>query len=365
MKGIVIGGIMRDIFIHHKQAETAHVHAQENEQAYIIFAEGKKIEIDAISYSVGGGAANTATSFSRLGIPASIIGTIGDDEEGCTILQKLEREGIDTCSISKTKKLPTGTSFIIPCPSGNRTVLVYRGANEFLSAKDLDENAVRNVDFIYVTSLVGKAAAMLPHLATLAQQHKKPIAINPGKSQLAHHASFNHFCHALPAISILILNQDEALLLMNCLTKSSWQGKNINTHQEKPLPPLLAEPLMPTACFSLVQFFQTIHAKGPATIAVTNGKDGVYVSDGKTIYYHASIPTKVVNTVGAGDAFGSTFTAYLMKKEPITKALLAGITNSASVIGSFDTHTGLLTAQELENKLSQTSLTPVQEFPLF
>src|SRR5439155_20813798 len=116
----------------------------------------------------------------------------------------------------------------------------------------------------------------------------------------------------------------------------------------------LRAPIGPTtACFTLEQYFQEILKRGPTIAVVTNGADGVYATDGNKIYFHPSLKVNVVSTVGAGDAFGSTFVGQLAQGKPLQDALRAGIINSASVLQYLDTQTGLLKADELEKRLQK------------
>jgi sugar/nucleoside kinase (ribokinase family) len=79
----------------------------------------------------------------------------------------------------------------------------------------------------------------------------------------------------------------------------------------------------------------------------------VYVSTPEKEYFSASIPTKVVNTVGAGDAFTACFVAMLARGHGISTALRAGLLNSASVLGYADAQTGILTYQEIVTALAR------------
>ena len=115
-------------------------------------------------------------------------------------------------------------------------------------------------------------------------------------------------------------------------------------------------------CFNLLHFFKEVHARGPKTIVVTNGAEGVYVSSENTIYFHPSIPIKIVNTLGAGDAFGSTFVAGLALYKSVEMAIRCGIVNSLSVITHKDAKSGLLHKDELEYELSKLDHSLLRKF---
>ena len=90
-------------------------------------------------------------------------------------------------------------------------------------------------------------------------------------------------------------------------------------------------------------------------VVITDGKNGVYCYDGKKIYICPIFPSPVVSTLGAGDAFSSTFCATYDKfNGNIEKALMYASINSASICGHFGAQDGFLTFDEIEAKLKET-----------
>ena len=348
---MTIGGSMQDIFTQYEGVETLHLHTKEEDFAYVCMRAGRKIELQNILYFCGGGAANSAVSFARAGFDVQTFFKIGTDNAGDFILNTLKNENVSTAHVIRTDKAPTGQSFIVPGPQGNSAVLVYRGANVTLTQEELPLQAIAHVDQLYITSLSGPAAPLLIPITQHAKKYNISVAANPGTSQL--HAGADFLKEALSNIDILILNSYEAELLMTSLIVK-LPPRDISKHSDETLPELLRKPLgSTTTCFTLKQFFKTVHACGPHTIVVTNGAEGVYASNKKHIYFHPSVKINIVSSIGAGDAFGSCFVAQLLKEETIENALRAGIINSASVIEYIDTQTGLLTSDELAQKRAQ------------
>jgi sugar/nucleoside kinase (ribokinase family) len=108
-------------------------------------------------------------------------------------------------------------------------------------------------------------------------------------------------------------------------------------------------------CFSLRQFFHEVLKLGPSKVVVTHGSEGVYIGTPSSFYFHAALPVEnIVNTLGAGDAFGSSFVAALARGENIENAVRFGLNNSASVIQYHDAKSGLLTLEQLTIKVAQT-----------
>ncbi len=349
MKILTIGAAMRDLFLEYKSPETMTFDIEGFEISYIMLEEGKKIELEAIPHSTGGGATNSACSFEKQGFTVSSFFKVGEDLEGNEVISILQKKNIDVSSCVRAPSAPTGRSFIIPPSSGEKVILVYRGANLTIKENELPLDAIKACDQLYITSLSKKTSQLLPIITKFAKEQNRPVAVNPGTSQLT--VDVSTLEQSLNHIDILIMNSFEASLFMAHSTKSKQSVPKTN-NEKKELPDLLAAPIVRgTTSFTLNQYFQEVLRQGPQIAVVTNGADGVYVCDGKKIYYHSSIPGKPVSTVGAGDAFGSTFVGQLLHGKSIENAIRSGIVNSYEVIQHLDATTGQITEQELENKL--------------
>ena len=101
---------------------------------------------------------------------------------------------------------------------------------------------------------------------------------------------------------------------------------------------------------------KALRANTEAIVVVTDGKNGVYCYDGKKVYICPTYPAVVVSTLGAGDAFSSTFCATMDKFNwDIEKALKYATINSASVCTHFGAQEGFLTFNEIEAKLNKAT----------
>jgi ribokinase len=107
---------------------------------------------------------------------------------------------------------------------------------------------------------------------------------------------------------------------------------------------------------SLVRFCRAIHRLGPRWVVITDGRDGAYVGAPSGLLHCPAVPVTAAGTAGAGDAFNSTFAAYIAQSASAEDAVLAASANAASVISWIDTQTGLLRRHELENQV--TALKP-------
>lgn len=363
MKILTIGSAMYDLFLEYASPKTVTVAMNGNDVNCIILEEGRKIELTTIIPATGGGATNTACSFSRLGFMPAACAKIGNDEQGKFIIEQLEQNKVDTSCITTTDER-TGCSFIIPSASGNKAVLVYRGASLQLTIDDIPLADFGQFDQLYITSLSRHTSSLLPLICTAGKKHNIPIAVNPGTSQLTENVQT--LIDSLHNIMILVLNCFESTLLMEQFgyTKSKKTNRSKKNGLKK-LPELLSAPITrDNIQFMLADYFREIHTRGPNIVVVTNGADGVYVSDGTTIYYHPSLPIAVISTVGAGDAFSSTFVAQLLQKKSLENAIRAGIINSAAVLEHFGATTGLLDQEELDELVTEIDQNGIKKFPL-
>ncbi len=309
---VTIGGSTVDISFYSKEGELIST-SNVSKQKLLAFEYGAKIIADRVFTTCGGGASNVAVSASRLGLKTAIFSRIGRDENARIILSNLKANQVDSSFIKIDPQASTAFSMILTIdnPSKEHIAFVHRGANANFSSKDLMLNKI-STEWFYVTSLPQDfwEEILVKLIAT-----KKKIVWNPGHEQLKDISKIKKY---LSNIEILIINRDEALEFRKL--------KNIK---------------------GLIAY---IHSLGPKLVVVTDSDKGAYVFDGKTYYFMKAKSSKVVNTLGVGDAFGSSLTSALIYGKNIKQALIWGITNSASVVSHIGAQKGLLTKKQIDKK---------------
>jgi len=98
----------------------------------------------------GGSVANTIVGLSQLGNPASFIGKVNNDELGNKYEKSLINEKVKYCYQKKEETIPTGTCLILITPDSERTMCTFLGIAGKISDKDIDENAVKNSELIFL-----------------------------------------------------------------------------------------------------------------------------------------------------------------------------------------------------------------------
>ncbi|MCK4517150.1 carbohydrate kinase family protein [Candidatus Babeliales bacterium] len=332
-KVLTIGGATQDIYLHYEGSDCMKIMESTGERSYMLFESGSKVEVDEILTFTGGGSTNSAVSFSRLGFDTSCFCMVGDDIAGTIIIDELAKENINTSNLIHSKEHESGRSFVINSIRRDRTIFAHRGANGFLSEKDIPFDAIKQADQLYITSLSHRSSRLLGKIVAFAKKENKPVAINPGISQLSKGAK--ELKESLQYIDILILNSSEAKTFMPALVESTE-----------------------SVFFSIKRFLQQVLKMGPKVVVVTDGVNGVHVASEKQMLFRPSLQVDVVDTLGAGDSFGSCFVALLLRGESLEEALAKGIVNAASVIGKMGAKPGLLTASELEERAKSHSKIP-------
>ena len=98
----------------------------------------------------GGSVANSIVGLSQLRNPVSFIGKVNNDELGDKYEKSLIKEKVKYCYQKKEETIPTGTCLILITPDSERTMCTFLGIAGKVSDKDIDENAVKNSELIFL-----------------------------------------------------------------------------------------------------------------------------------------------------------------------------------------------------------------------
>jgi ribokinase len=354
MKALTVGGAMIDTIAVIADERIERMAMRNADTSYLLLEEGRKNEAEDISTHCGGGAVNAAVSLARLGHDVSALIKLGQDARAETILSCLSEEGVSTRYAMRDGRAPTGASVLVSAHDRNAAIFTFRGANTLLEPKDLKNDALA-VDLIYVAGLSNESADCFPLLVERAKAQGAIVATNPGIRQLS--ARQGQFRDVIAKIDILALNRHEAGALVPWLVARVGEGGPPLEHTPGEVLPDLARRGLAAGGFelSLAGFFRGLHELGPTWIVVTDGKDGAYVGGPSGVTHCPAPPVTVVGTAGAGDAFCSTFAAYVTEQATVEHATLAASANAASVVTRIDTQSGLLRRTELEERVAVLS----------
>ncbi|MBI4119061.1 MAG: carbohydrate kinase family protein [Parcubacteria group bacterium] len=311
---ITIGTATRDAFLKSDAFKT--VSTPEFVSGWgLCLPAGDKIDLEDVVFATGGGATNAAVTFSRQGYHTAAVCRIGDDVSGREVLKDLQTEHISTGFVVQDENAKTAYSVLILSPSGERTVLTYRGASEHFEAADINPRTL-TAKWFY---LAGSASvSILNAVLDKAVATGAQVALNPSQSQIK--LGLGGFGEVLKKLNVVIMNREEGARLTG-----------VDYKREEKIFKVLDE-----------------YVKG--IVILTDGPKGVLVSDGQKIYQAGIFKNKnVVDRTGAGDAFGSGFVAGLMPSNNIKEAIRLASANATSVVESVGAKAGILTLSQFEN----------------
>ena len=98
----------------------------------------------------GGSVANSIVGLSQLGDKVGFIGKISNDTFGIKYEEGLKKENVNFFYKKKKELLPTGTCLILITPDSERTMCTFLGTAGKISKNDLDEEAIKKSDLIFL-----------------------------------------------------------------------------------------------------------------------------------------------------------------------------------------------------------------------
>lgn len=236
------------------------------------------------SYNIfaGGKGFNQSIALARAGASASHAGRVGED--GTWLLRRLEQEGVDTAHVT-TGDVTTGHAVIQVVPDGENAILLYGGANQFITEADVDSALLSCSPGDYL--LIQNETSSVAYAIQKAHDKGLRVVFNPAPM------SGNVHQYPLACVDIFILNETEA---------EGLTGKS-----------------------DLAELLASMRDRFPRSSTVlTRGSKGAIYFDASSVYQEPALLVEAVDTTAAGDTFIGFFLAELMLAADPVKALTRG-----------------------------------------
>lgn len=170
-----------------------------------------------------------------------------------------------------------------------------------------------------------------------AKENGTFVCFNAGTTSIK--KGFNYLKKIIETAQIVVMNKDEASMATGIQIRPDTRDEKFSD--------MLIHP-------DLEAMFKKLKVCDYQVIVITDGGNGAYAFDGKNYYHCPIFDGPVVSTLGAGDAFASTFCAALQRtNRNLGKSLMYASVNSAGVVSKFGATQGLLTFEQIERKLSE------------
>ncbi len=320
---ITVGTARLDAYmkIHDSQKE---LHKDSVHAGGVCFRLGEKIVVDEYVFQMGGNAANVAVGLSRLGVKATIVAEVGDDEFSIKIRNSLAKENIERLLMVEKRNAPSNLSVIINF-AGDRTIFAEEREQEHdFHLEDVEAG------WIYLTSLGREWEKPYKTVLDFVKKQKAKIAFNPGSTQLKDQGEV--FEEVIRNTEALFVNKEEAERILY------GHYKKTDDDSEEYIRKLSKE----------------LQKLGPRVVVITNGKEGSSALDmDGNFYLRGLIPGEPIERTGAGDAYASGFLAAIVQGMNIPDAMGWGAVNSSSVVGHIGAEAGLLTRDEMEEMVNK------------
>lgn len=247
---------------------------------------GETLSGQSFQTGFGGKGANQAVMAARLGARVSLIARVGRDAFGDQTVRHYQQQGIDTTHVRQDADAPTGVASIVVDDAGQNCILIVAGANGRLSPDD-----------------VRSAASVIESSDLLLAQLEVPLSATLEAFRLARASGVRTILNPAPAVPL----PDELFSLTDICIPNETEAEILTGRRATP----------PTETESAVRKIQN---RGPNTVLVTLGAQGVVLVDGQTVEHIPAVSVTALDATGAGDAFIGSLAVFLLEGMSLSEA---------------------------------------------
>ena len=242
---------------------------------------------EAVFKSPGGKGANQAVAAAKLGAEVVMLGCVGKDTDGETMLASLRQAGVNTDHVLVKEDCPTSTAYINVAASGENAIAVDPTANMHVSADYVRAHPELFARADYCIFQLEIPVETVKAAKVLCRKYGVRTVLNPSPAN-------PRTQELLSGIDYLIPNETEAAALLGKpyeeAAENDWQA-----------------------------FMEKNHI---GHMVITLGADGCkYWQAGKESVCCPTKPRQAMDTCGAGDTFLGGFVAALAEGKPEAEAI--------------------------------------------
>lgn len=263
----------------------------------------------------GGSAANTIVGLKRLDMSVSIIGKVGNDEDGGLLMQVFREEGVDTTAIVRGEGR-SGSAMVLIDKDGNRAIIVDPGVNDTIQCGEMNLEHISNFRLLHLTSFICREfEGSFESQKKLVDDFEGEISFDPGMVYAKR--GLESLKPLLSSTKIFMPSESE----LRILTGENYQkGASL------------------------------ILEEGPDIVAVKLGNRGCFVTNRDQEIEVPADPVKVIDTTGAGDAFNAGFISGYLNGLDLEKCGRLGNTVAGYCIQHRGARRGLPHLKDIEKQ---------------
>ncbi|WP_261131978.1 carbohydrate kinase family protein [Bacillus sp. Marseille-Q3570] len=239
---------------------------------------GKLIEAGPVSFSTGGAVANTGIALNKLGVPALLMGKVGNDHFGQILMKQLRGEGLEAVQkMIVASNDQTSYTIVLSQPGIDRTFLHCAGVNDTFSMVDIDYDALKETKVFHfgypplMKKMYQNNGEELFRI--LSELKKKDITVSldmayPDPDSEAGQASWKAILtKCLPMVDVFMPNIEEILYMLDRPLFSELQQKGLQCIEPE----------------HLTRVGDNLLGMGAAIVGLKLGDNGLYIRTTESI----------------------------------------------------------------------------------
>lgn len=272
--------------------------------------------------AAGGKGANQAVAIAKLGTAVSLIGQVGDDNFGRTLLDNLTSAGVVIDGITINPHTHSGVASIVVDEHGDNTIACAAGANNLVREKEIAQFKLMLPKVKVAMLELGIPMATVLSASREAKAHNCLLILDPAP------VTPNLPEELYSLVDIITPNEVEASQLVG------FTVDGVTTARQA------------AAC---------LHQMGVKNVIITLGSQGAFCSNGTDDFWSKPISVPVVNTVAAGDAFNGALAVALARGKSLQEAVTWGTVAGALSVTKNGAQSSLPDRASFERLLAQQS----------
>jgi sugar/nucleoside kinase (ribokinase family) len=279
---------------------------------------------DQLVLTIGGCAANVAVDLVKLGVPARVVGCVGEDVFGRVVAEMLRDRRVDVSGLRVRPGMDTSQTLIVNVAGQDRRFIHTFGANAAFEAGDIPAEAP-DCGVLYLGGyLLMEKVRPADLAAVFAKARRRGLktvldVVTPGPADYLPRLE-----PVLGEVDVFLPNDHEAQLITG-----------------------LSDPLAQAELF---------HRLGAATTIITQGERGSVLVGEELKLRAGSFPVTFVDGTGGGDAFAAGYIAGLLRGWGPEDCLRIASAVGASCVRAIGTTAGVFTREECDAFLAEHAL---------
>ncbi|MDR6999752.1 ribokinase [Neobacillus niacini] len=269
--------------------------------------KGETILGESFKTVPGGKGANQAVAAARLGAEVHMVGCIGGDAFGKSILDNFKENGVFTSYVEPVTHSESGTAHIT-LADGDNSIIVVKGANNYVTPDFVEKalDVIRNSNIVLIQQEIPEET--VEYVSGKCNEFGVPLMLNPAPARPISKDVIEKAAYITP-------NESEASILF----------ENQNLHSV------------------LMQY--------PNKLFITEGKNGVRFHNGEEEVVVPSYTVEAVDTTGAGDTFNAALAVALAEGKSFIESVQFANRAASLSVTKFGAQGGMPTRKAVEESL--------------